>query len=86
MLNNTRGPVMSALLLAATLAATASALATGCVAYILISFSRSGALLASRTSQRSYALMLAAPVNASRRRRQQTSAAAGRELRPAWAD
>jgi hypothetical protein len=49
---------MSVLLVAALLAATASVIATGCVAYILISFRRSGHLMASRVRRQRLALVL----------------------------
>ena len=49
---------MSVLLAAATLAATASVVATGCVAYILISFRRSGNLFASRIGRQRLTVVL----------------------------
>jgi hypothetical protein len=49
---------MSVLLVAALLAATASVIATGCVAYILISFLRSGHLMASRVRRQRLVLVL----------------------------
>ncbi len=49
---------MSVLLVTALLAATASVIATGCVAYILISFRRSGHLMASRLGRQRLALVL----------------------------
>jgi hypothetical protein len=49
---------MSILLVTALLAATASVIATGCVAYILISFRRSGHLMASRVRRQRLALVL----------------------------
>ena len=74
---------MSVLLVAAALAATASVIATGCVAYILISFWRSGHLMASRTGRQSLALVAIQPSDG---RRVQTPAAQhGRgHLRPAY--
>ena len=75
---------MSVLLAAASLAATASVVATGCVAYILISFWRSGHLMASRTGRQSLALVMVQPAHA----QLQTTAAAlrvRRQLRPAYA-
>jgi hypothetical protein len=75
---------MSVLLAAATLAATASVVATGCVAYILISFWRGSHLMASRTGRKSLALVTIQP---SEGRRVQTPAAqhGHRQLRPAYA-
>jgi hypothetical protein len=52
------GAVMSVLLVAALLAATASAITTGCIAYVLISFRRSGHLMASRVRRQRLALVL----------------------------
>jgi hypothetical protein len=49
---------MSALLVAASLAAAVSVLATGCIAYVLISFRRSGHLMAARIGRQSPALIL----------------------------
>lgn len=49
---------MSVLLVTALLAATASVIATGCVAYILISFRHSGHLMASRVRRQRLALVL----------------------------
>lgn len=59
--------VMSALLVAAALAAVASGIVTGCIAYILISFRHGGHVLASRTGHGSLALIVVTPA-ASRRR------------------
>jgi 2-methylaconitate cis-trans-isomerase PrpF len=66
---------MSVLLVAAALAATASALITGLIVYILISFARSGRLLASRIGHPSFALVVVAQVDSRRQNLQQTSAA-----------
>jgi hypothetical protein len=77
---------MSVLLLAAALAATASVVATGCVAYILISFWRSGHLMASRVSNQSLALVMVEPANGHRQLQQMPAAApVHRQLRPAYA-
>ena len=74
---------MSVLLIAAGLAATASVIATGCVAYILISFWRSGHLIASRIGNESLALVMIEPANA--RQRMQPAVVRARPLRPAHA-
>jgi len=74
---------MSVLLIAAGLAATASVTATGCVAYILISFWRSGHLMASRIGNESLALVMVEPANA--RQRMQPAPVRARPLRPAHA-
>jgi hypothetical protein len=77
---------MSVLLAAAALAATASVIATGCVAYILISFWRSGHLMASRTGSQSLALVMVEPANAHRQLQQMPAALpVRRQLRPAYA-
>jgi hypothetical protein len=79
---------MSALLVAASLAATASAVITACIAYILISFRRSGHLMAARIGRQSPALVLVMPENSRRRSMPKTRAAAlraRRPLRPAFA-
>jgi hypothetical protein len=52
---------MSALLVAASFATTASVITTACLAYILISFRRSGHLMALRIGQQSPALVLVRP-------------------------
>ena len=86
-LNNTRGSLMSVLLLAAALAATASIVATGCIAYILISFHRSGQLMASRVGYQSPALVLAASGNSRRSQTPKVRSALGahRQSRPTFA-
>jgi hypothetical protein len=78
---------MSVLLVAAALAATASIVATGCIAYILISFRRSGHLMASRLGYQSPALVLAASGNSRRRQAPQIRSALGahRQSRPTFA-
>jgi hypothetical protein len=85
-LNNTVGPFMSVLLVAAALAATASVVATGCIAYILISFWRSGQLMASRVGYQSPALVLAANGNSRRRQPPKIRATMGaHQSRPTFA-
>jgi hypothetical protein len=54
---------MSVLLVAAAVTATASVVATGCVAYVLMSFARSGQLLASRIGQQSLSVLVVVPEN-----------------------
>jgi hypothetical protein len=79
---------MSALLVAAILAAAASAAITACVAYVLISFRHSGHLMASRIGRQAPALVLVTPQNSRRQRLPKTRAAAlgrRRQLRPAFA-
>ena len=77
---------MSVLLIAAGLAATASVIATGCVAYILISFRRSGHLLALRIGQQSPALVLVRPQRRQPLPKTRAEALrARRQLRPAFA-
>jgi hypothetical protein len=79
---------MSALLVAASFATTASVITTGCIAYILISFRRSGHLMASRLGQHSPALVLAMPQQSRHQPLPKTRAEAlraRRHLRPAFA-
>lgn len=86
MSNNPRGPAMSALLVAASLASAATIVATGCMAYVLISFRRSGHLMASRVGRHSPALVLIVPQNARRQPLPRTRAyGTRRQLRPAYA-
>lgn len=75
---------MSVLLVAAAVSAAASAVVTGCVAYILISFWRSGHLMASRIGHGALALVVVTP-DQSRRHRIPTARAIGvrRPLRAA---
>jgi hypothetical protein len=82
MSNNPRGPAMSALLVAASFATTASVITTACIAYILISFRRSGHLLALRIGQQSPALVLAMLQHSRRRPLPNTRAEALRARRP----
>jgi hypothetical protein len=65
----------------------ASIVATGCIAYILISFRRSGHLMASRLGYQSPALVLAASGNSRRRQAPQIRSALGahRQSRPTFA-
>ena len=84
-LNNTRGSLMSVLLVAAALAATASIVATGCIAYILISFWRSGHVMASRLGYQSPALVLAASGHSRRRQAPKLRSALHRQSRPTFA-
>lgn len=70
---------MSVLLASALLAAAASVIATGCVAYVLISFGRSGHLLSSRLGRQELSLVTAG--NSRRRRVPATHAVAARPLR-----
>jgi hypothetical protein len=81
-LNNTRGSLMSVLLVAAALAASASIVATGCIAYILISFRRSGHVMASRLGYQSPALVLAASENSRRRQTPKIGSALGAHHQP----
>jgi hypothetical protein len=79
---------MSALLVAACLAATISALATACIAYVLISFRRSGHLMAARIGRQSPALVLVRSETSRRQPMPKSRAAAlraRRPLRPAFA-
>ena len=64
---NMHGPAMSLLLIAAVTAATVSAIATGCIAYLVISFRRNGHLLASRVGRQPLTLILVAAENSPRR-------------------
>jgi len=87
MFNNTRGSLMSVLLVAAALTATASVVATGCVAFILISFARSGQLLASRIGRQSLSAVIVTPENARLRAVQKARASRVREQpRPLFAN
>lgn len=72
---------MSVLLLVAALAASASIVATGCIAYILISFWRSGQLMASRVGFQSPALVLAASGKSRRRQTPKVRSALGAHRR-----
>jgi hypothetical protein len=79
---------MSALLVAASLATAASVIATGCITYILISFRRSGHMMAARIGRQSPRLILVTPQNSRRQPLPKTHAAllgAHRQLRPAFA-
>jgi hypothetical protein len=79
---------MSALLVAASLATATSVIATGCITYILISFRRSGHLMASRVGRRSPGLVLVTPENSRRQPMPKTRPAVlgvRRQLRPAFA-
>jgi hypothetical protein len=79
---------MSALLVAASLATATSVIATGCITYILISFRRSGHLMASRVGRQSPALVLVRPESSRRQPMPKTRAAVlgvRRQLRPAFA-
>ena len=73
---------MSALLVAASVAAAVSALATACVAYILISFRRSGHLMAARIGRQSPALVLVRSETSRRQPMPKTRTAALRAHRP----
>ena len=75
---------MSVLLVAAALAATASIVATGCVAYVLISFWRSGHLMASRVGHQSLSIVVV-PSNSRRQYQQKMPPARARgRVRPAF--
>ena len=78
---------MSVLLVAAALAATASVFATGCVAYVLISFARSGQLLAWRIGRQSLRAAVVRPENARPRAAQKARATRVQEQsRPLFAN
>lgn len=64
---NMHGPAMSLLLITAVVAATVSAIATGCVVYVVISLRRSGHLLASRVGRQPLTLALIAAEHSPRR-------------------
>ena len=68
---------MSALSIAALLAAAASIVATGSIAYIVISFTRSADLIASRLGRRPRTLVVVATTS-TRRTRTQPGAAPAR--------
>jgi hypothetical protein len=79
---------MSALLVAASFATTASVITTACLAYILISFRRSGHLMALRIGQQSPALVLVRPQHSRRQPLPKTRAEAlraRRQPRPVFA-
>jgi hypothetical protein len=79
---------MSALLVAAALATAASVIVTGCITYILISFRRSGHLMAVRIGRQSPELVLVTPQKSRRQPLPKTHAVAlraRRQLRPAFA-
>jgi hypothetical protein len=87
MFNNTRGSLMSVLLVAAALTATASVVATGCVAYVLISFASSEQLLASRIGRQSLSAVMVTPENARLRAVQKARATrAHKQPRPLFAN
>ena len=78
---------MSVLLVAAAVTATASVVATGCVAYVLISFARSGQLLASRIGRQSLNVLAVVPENGRLRDAQRArSTRAQRQSRPLFAN
>jgi hypothetical protein len=72
---------MSVLLVTALLAATASAIATACIVYILVSLRRSGRLLASRIGRQPLALVLIASKTSRRRHQKGQSVATRRHQR-----
>jgi hypothetical protein len=79
---------VSGLLVAASLATAASVIATGCMTYILVSFRRSGHLMASRIGRQSPELVLVTPQKSRRQPLPKTPAAAlraRRQLRPIFA-
>jgi hypothetical protein len=79
---------MSTLLVAASFATTASVITTACLAYILISFRRSGHLMALRIGQQSPALVLVRSQHSRRQPLPKTRAEAlraRRQLRPVFA-
>jgi hypothetical protein len=78
---------MSVLLIAAALAATASIIAAGAIAYILISFRRSGRVMASRVGYQSAALVLTGSEDSRRRRmlRIRSALRTHRQPRPTFA-
>ena len=85
---NMNVPAMSLLLITAVVAATVSAIATGGVAYIVISLRRSGHLLASRVGRQPLTLALIAAEHSPRRQAPKAAAAVrahGRRLQPAAA-
>jgi hypothetical protein len=72
---------MSVLLAAAVLAAIASVITTGCVAYILLSFRRSGRMFASRIGRQQMVLVLVASEDSRRQQPKRQSVAPPRQLR-----
>jgi hypothetical protein len=67
---------MSALSIAALLAAATSIVATGCLAYIVVSFTRSADLIASRVGRRPRTLVVVATTSTRRTRAQSPTASA----------
>jgi hypothetical protein len=73
---------MTVLLIATIVVASASIFAIGCVAHVLISFRRSGHLLASRVGRQPLALVVIAGETSARRQPSKArSVAARRQLR-----